>query len=57
MADQRDERNESERTAASVPSRRLWTRPVLTEYGPIGKLTQGGSGLNSDGSSGKRACL
>jgi hypothetical protein len=38
-------------------ARRTWARPVLTHYGPIGKLTQGNSGTMNDGSSGKKNCL
>jgi len=34
--------------------RREWKRPALTAYGPIGKLTQGGTGLKNDGTSGKK---
>jgi hypothetical protein len=49
--DSRKTPSESETPRAE---RRPWTRPVLTAYGPIGKLTQGGSGAKNDGSSGKK---
>jgi len=49
--DSRNKPSESEKPRAD---RRPWTRPKLTAYGPIGKLTQGGSGGKSDGTSGKK---
>ena len=49
--DSRKTPSESETPRAA---RRPWTRPVLKVYGPIGKLTQGGSGAKNDGSSGKK---
>lgn len=35
-------------------ARQPWQRPTLTAYGPIGKLTQGGSGSRSDGTQSKK---
>lgn len=49
--DSRKTPSDSEKPRAD---RRPWARPVLTKYGPIGKLTQGGSGSKSDGTSGKK---
>jgi hypothetical protein len=49
--------NPKTRTNSETP-RRPWTRPTLTAYGPIGKLTQGASGTRNDGTSSKKAsCL
>ncbi|MBP6715878.1 MAG: hypothetical protein KA205_03385 [Acidobacteria bacterium] len=50
--------NEQDERPTGQQTRRVWKRPTLTAYGPIGKLTQGGTGSKADGSSGKRAsCL
>lgn len=49
MPDTRSERpdNRDNRTATDA-TRRAWARPTLTSYGPIGRLTQGLSGIRSD---------
>lgn len=54
MTENRRDDQQQERPAGSQV-RRVWTRPALTAYGPIGKLTQGGTGAKSDASSGKKA--
>lgn len=51
-ADRRDDQQQ-ERPAVTK-GRRPWTRPSLTAYGPIGKLTQGGSGGKGDGTANKK---
>jgi hypothetical protein len=44
---------ESGRVLETAPSRkRRYAAPSLTEYGSIGKLTQGGSGTIGEGSGG-----
>ena len=50
-------RNTSTVPQKSGSARRPWTRPMLTAYGPIGKLTQGKSGTKPDGTSGTKSCL
>ncbi len=52
-----DSRNTPTEPQTSGGVRRPWTRPVLTAYGPIGKLTQGKSGTKGDGTSGMKSCL
>lgn len=39
--------------ATSVASRRPYQRPVLTEYGSLGKLTQSGGMTQFEGASGR----
>jgi hypothetical protein len=50
-------RNTSTAPETTGRGRRPWTRPTLTAYGPIGKLTQGKSGTKNDGTSGSKGCL
>ena len=55
-----DRRDEQQQERPVGPkARRTWTRPSLTAYGPIGKLTQGGTGAKTDGTSSRKAspCL
>lgn len=52
-----EDRKNASQTAKSSGARRPWTKPTVTAYGPIGKLTQGNSGTMNDGSSGKKTCL
>lgn len=52
---QHDRNNTPQKDSADQRPRRAWTRPVLTAYGPIGKLTQGGTGAKNDASSTKKA--
>ncbi len=57
VTEDRREEQQQERPA-SDKVRRTWTRPSLTAYGPIGKLTQGATGAKTDGSSSRRStCL
>jgi len=54
----KDRKNEHQDRPATEQARRVWRRPSLTAYGPIGKLTQGGTGAKDDGSSTKKSiCL
>ncbi|MEI6244848.1 MAG: hypothetical protein WCQ64_07350 [Acidobacteriota bacterium] len=54
-----DRRDDQQQDApAGQKGRRTWRRPALTAYGPIGKLTQGGTGSKTDSSSGRKStCL
>jgi hypothetical protein len=52
-----ENRNNPTAPQNSGSARRPWTRPTLTAYGPIGKLTQGKSGTKPDGTSGTKSCL
>jgi hypothetical protein len=42
---------------ASRPLRKQYARPVLVEYGPIGKLTRSGSATIGDSNAMKMSCL
>jgi hypothetical protein len=54
--ERRDDQEQAQPAESSA--RRAWKRPVLTSYGPIGKLTQGGTGAKTDGASSRKAtCL
>jgi hypothetical protein len=52
--DKRDAGERSSSTGNGQRARKTWTRPVVTAYGPIGKLTQGGTGLKDDGGASKK---
>ena len=54
--DQQDDRKKDQPDGKKA--RRTWTKPSLTAYGPIGKLTQGATGAKADGTSSRKAtCL
>ena len=40
--------------ASTHGDRRPWRRPALTAYGPIGTLTQGGTGGRADGTQSRK---
>ncbi len=51
--------DEQKREPRQPERKRVYTRPTLTEYGSVAKLTQGGGSRVSDGGSTQRgsACL
>jgi hypothetical protein len=44
-------------TRHSESSKRVYTRPTLTEYGSVSKLTQGGGSKISDVGTTQKMCL
>lgn len=59
MTDERSAERPSDQDRGRRPGRRPYSKPRLTEYGSIAKLTQGTSTRQSDGPGGgfKHPCL
>ena len=49
--------DEQKREPRQPDAKRAYTRPTLTEYGSVSKLTKGGASNVADGGSTQKMCL